>query len=106
MSLRAPPTGRSSLPKKSSEGRVHLYNEESKPRNVVVVIRRRAGGTSAERVSIPAGGAARVGLPGDDRLTVGCHSDDGRSGVRTCRPDGACSVSFSLSEGSMLVSGG
>jgi hypothetical protein len=107
MSLRTAPTGRHSHSRNPDGGRVHLHNEESQPRTVTVVVRGGADGTSVEDVPLPAGAATRIELPAtDEPLAVGCHSDDGRSGVRTHRPDDAGPVVFSLREGSILLDGG
>jgi hypothetical protein len=71
---------------------------------VAVVVRGGDDGTNADRVSLPAGGATRLGLPAaDGHLVVGCHSDDGRSGVRTHRPGDAGPLVFCLREGSILL---
>lgn len=105
MSLRTPPTGRSSPSVNPHGNRVHLYNEEPERRTVSVVVRD-SDGQSVERVTLPGGGTARLGLPAaSGPLTVGCHSDDGRSGVRTCRSGDTGPVVFSLRKGSILLDG-
>jgi hypothetical protein len=83
---------------------VHLYNGEPTRRTVAVVLRRPGDPSSVERRRIPPGGAVRLELPVvDTPLTVGCHSDDGRSGVCTYRPDRSGTVVFSFEDGSILL---
>lgn len=62
--------------------------------------------SSAERMVLPAGAVVRRGLPAvDGHLTVGCHTDDGRSGVRTYVSGHSGPVVFTLQNGSMLLDG-
>ncbi len=83
---------------------VHLYNGESTRRTVAVVLRRADGPSSVERRTVPPGGAVRLELPVVDApLTVSCHSDDGRSGIRTYEPGRSGAVVFSFEEGSILL---
>lgn len=87
--------------------RVQLSNEETRPRTVAVVVRGSDHRASVERVTIPPDDVVRLVLPVvDGDLTVGCHSDDGRSGVCTYRPGGSGSLAFTLRNGSMLLDGG
>lgn len=62
------------------------------------------GRASAERVDLPSGSVARLRLPvSADDLTVGCHTDDGRSGVCTYRPGESGPVGFTLLERTVLL---
>lgn len=86
---------------------VHLYNGESTRRTVAVVLGRSGGPSSVERRTVPPGGVVRLELPVVDApLTVGCHSDDGRSGTCTYRPDRSGGIVFSFERGSILLDAG
>ena len=62
------------------------------------------GRASVDVVSVPAHGTAHVDLPDSDApLIVGCHTEDGRSGICTREPDDSGSIAVSLDEGTILL---
>lgn len=74
---------------------------------MVVEVRHSDGRTRVERLDLDGGGTSHLGLPeSDGYLSVGCHSDDGRSGVCTYYPGESKTIGFTLRKGSILLDSG
>ena len=58
-------------------------------------------------MDIAAGSVVDLSLPAvDDYLTVGCHAEDGHSGICTYYPGESRTLGFTVREGSILVDSG